>query len=63
MDNEQTKATLPTMSVPEAGKRYFGLSKAGSYEAAKRGDLPTIRIGGRIFAVVKAIEDRLAAVS
>ncbi|WP_184254266.1 helix-turn-helix domain-containing protein [Rhodopseudomonas rhenobacensis] len=30
--------------VPEAGA-LLGLSRNGSYEAAKRGDIPTIRIG------------------
>jgi len=34
-----------TMSVPAAGKKYFGLSRNGAYDAAARGDLPTIRIG------------------
>lgn len=33
-----------TYEVPEAGA-LLGLSRAASYEAAKRGDLPTIRIG------------------
>jgi hypothetical protein len=46
----------PTMSVPEAGDLYFGLSRNASYEAAKRGDIPTIRIGGRLFAVVAALD-------
>jgi excisionase family DNA binding protein len=35
------------LSVPEAG-RLLGLSRNSSYEAAKRGDIPTVRIGGRI---------------
>ena len=34
-----------TISVPEAGQRYFGLCRNAAYEAAARGDLPTIRIG------------------
>ena len=34
-----------TLSVPEAGKRYYGLSRNGSYAAAKRGDIPTIDVG------------------
>jgi excisionase family DNA binding protein len=34
-------------SVPEAG-RLLGLSRNGSYDAAKRGDLPVIRIGRRL---------------
>ena len=48
-----------TISVPEAGKRYFDLSRGGSYEAAKRGDIPTIRIGRRIRVPVRAMEEML----
>jgi excisionase family DNA binding protein len=44
-------------SVPEAG-RLLGLSRNGSYEAAKRGDIPTIRIG-RLLLVPKAPFHRL----
>jgi excisionase family DNA binding protein len=32
------------MTVPEAGAK-LGLSRNGSYEAAARGDIPTIKIG------------------
>jgi hypothetical protein len=32
-----------TMSVPEAGRTYFDLGRNASYEAARRGDIPTIR--------------------
>ena len=32
------------LDVPEAG-RLLGMSRNASYEAAKRGDIPTIRIG------------------
>jgi hypothetical protein len=46
----------PTMSVPEAGKKYFGLGRNGSYAAAARGEIPTIKIGSRIFAVVAGLE-------
>ena len=38
--------------VPEAGA-LLGLTKNGSYEAAKRGDIPTIRIG-KLLRVPKA---------
>ncbi len=48
-----------TLSVPEAGERYFGLSRNASYEAAKRGDIPTIKIGGRIFVPIVAMERML----
>jgi hypothetical protein len=35
-----------TLGVPEAGKRYFDLGRNASYDAARRGELPVIRIGG-----------------
>jgi hypothetical protein len=34
-----------TLSIPEAGAKYFGLSKNGSYDAAARGEIPFIEIG------------------
>jgi excisionase family DNA binding protein len=37
-----------TYTVPEAG-RLIGLSRNGAYEAAARGDLPTVRIGRKLF--------------
>ena len=51
-----------TMSVPEAGKKYFGLSRDGSYRAAERGEIPTIRIGRLLRVPVRAMERMLDAV-
>jgi len=48
-----------TLSVPEAGERYFDLSRNGSYEAAKRGEIPTIRIGRLLRVPVRALEQML----
>jgi Helix-turn-helix domain len=48
-----------TLSVPEAGAKYFGLSRNGSYDAAERGDLPTIRIGKLLRVPVRAMERML----
>jgi Helix-turn-helix domain len=48
-----------TMSVPEAGKRYFNLAKNASYEAARRGELPVIKIGSRLRVPVVALERML----
>ena len=45
-----------TVSVPEAGKRYFGLGRNAAYAAAARGDLPTVNIGRLVRVPVKAIE-------
>jgi hypothetical protein len=50
---------VKTLSVPEAGKRYFGLSAQGNYSAAARGDLPVIRLGRRLRSPVKALEAML----
>jgi excisionase family DNA binding protein len=47
-----------TISVPQAGRDYFGLGRGASYEAAKRGDIPTIKIG-RLLRVPVAALDRL----
>jgi hypothetical protein len=45
-----------TMSVPQAGKKYYGLSKNGSYLAAERGDIPTIPVGRLLKVPVRAME-------
>jgi hypothetical protein len=47
------------MSVPAAGKKYFNLTKSPAYAAAARGEIPTIRIGGRIYALPAVIERQL----
>ena len=40
-----------TVSVPEAGA-LLGLSRNTSYQGAKRGDIPTLKIGGRLVVPV-----------
>ena len=34
-----------TITVPDAGREYFGLSRNAAYAAAQRGDIPTIKVG------------------
>jgi hypothetical protein len=51
-----------TISVPEAGRRYFGLSRNGSYAAAERGDIPTIQVGRLKRVPVRAMDQRLGVV-
>ena len=48
-----------TISVPEAGKRYFGLCRNSAYAAAVRGDIPTIKIGRLLKVPVRALEQML----
>jgi hypothetical protein len=50
-----------TLSVPEAGRRYFNLGRNASYAAAERGDIPTVRIGKIIRVPVRAVERMLDA--
>lgn len=46
-----------TLTVPEAGKT-LGIGRSAAYEAARTGQLPTIRIGRRLL-VPSAALDRL----
>lgn len=48
-----------TLSVPEAGRRYFDLSKNASYEAVRLGRMPVIRFGRKIRVPVVALERML----
>jgi hypothetical protein len=52
-----------TLSVPDAGRRYFNLGRNASYEAARRGDLPTIKIGRLLRVPVVALERLLEKAS
>lgn len=49
----------PTVSVPEAGRLFYGIGRNASYEAAKRGEIPTEAIGGGIVAIVAPIAAKL----
>lgn len=53
-DGEKDERLVYT--VEEAG-RMLGLTKNGSYVAAKRGDFPTLRIGRLIKVPKKALHD------
>jgi predicted DNA-binding transcriptional regulator AlpA len=50
------KALPALISVPKAAQ-ILGLSRASAYRFAASGDLPTLRLGGRVFVVTS----RLAA--
>ncbi len=58
--NKQREKPL-TISIPEAG-RLLGLGRAASYEAARRGDLPFIKIGSRFLTTRAAVEKILAGI-
>lgn len=49
----------PTISVPDAGRLFFGLARNAAYDAAKSGDIPTIKVGGKIRVPVAPIAEKL----
>lgn len=51
-----------TLSVPEAGQIYFGMGRSASYDAAHRGEIPTIRIGKLLRVPVSGMEKLLDSV-
>lgn len=55
-DHDQTAGIAKTITVPEAGRRYFGLSRGSSYAAAANGQIPTVRIGRLLRVPVIAVE-------
>jgi hypothetical protein len=55
----QHNSTRLTISVPEAGRR-LGFGKNASYGAARRGEIPIIRIGRRMVVPLAAFEKMLA---
>jgi hypothetical protein len=52
-----------TISVPEAGREFFGLSRNASYKAAQRGEIPTLKIGRLLRVPVAALERKLEEVA
>jgi excisionase family DNA binding protein len=59
MSGENRAPACKTMTVPEAGARYFGLQRDASYDAAKRGDIPVIKIGRTLRVPIAALERML----
>jgi excisionase family DNA binding protein len=59
---EQLLEGPATLTVPEAG-RFLGLERSAAYAAARRGDLPTIRLGRKRLVVPAARLAELLGVS
>ncbi|KQY21010.1 hypothetical protein [Rhizobium sp. Root483D2] len=49
----------PTISVPDAGRLFYGLARNAAYNAAERGDFATIKVGGRIVVPVAPLAAKL----
>lgn len=57
--SKSNDAVRLTVDIPETAQ-ILGLSKNGTYDAIKRGDIPAIRIGRRI-VVARATLDKIVA--
>ena len=53
-----TPEKSPTVTVEQAGAA-LGIGRASAYEAARRGDIPTIRIGRRLVVPTAALRRML----
>jgi excisionase family DNA binding protein len=57
LDQLAGKATITV----EQAARVLGLGRTAAYDAARRGELPTRRLGRRLFVPVPALLDWLGA--
>jgi excisionase family DNA binding protein len=51
-----------TLSVAQAGE-VLGIGRSAAYQAARAGQIPTIRIGRRLLVPIIALEEMLCAAS
>ena len=58
--SKATRVERKTLTVEEAA-RELGIGRGLAYEAARRGELPTLRLGRRLVVPVAALERLLAA--
>ena len=58
MSHDKAAIERATVTVPQAGE-MLGISRNGSYEAARRGEIPTIRLGRRLVVPLAALRRML----
>ncbi len=51
--------TTKTLSVPEAGRIYYGIGRDASYQAAKAGLIPFIQVGKYMRVPIVAMERKM----
>ncbi len=55
-ETDRDQRTPFVLTIPQAGRRYFGIGRSAAYEAARRGEIPTIRIGRKLLVPIAAVE-------
>jgi len=61
-DQQNSNPERRATSIDEAA-RILGISRGGAYQAAKRGEIPIIRIGKRLLVPTAALERMLGGAS
>jgi Helix-turn-helix domain len=61
INNGDLESEKLTITVPQAG-RALGIGRNAAYEAARNGQLPTIRIGKRLLVPIVAFKRLLTGV-
>lgn len=56
--NPWERSTRWTLTVSEAAK-VLGISRASAYECVRTGEIPSIRLGGRILIPVRLLDQLL----
>ena len=56
----EAEAEQFVLTIPKAGRKFYNVGRSASYEAARRGEIPTIRIGRKHLVPVAAVMRRLA---
>ena len=56
---EELKQKAST-DVPTAGREFYGLGVTASYQAARRGEIPTLRIGKKLIVPIAAVLKQLS---
>jgi hypothetical protein len=59
MPTKDKAQAIETMSVPEAGWLYYGIGQTASYDAARAGTIPTIRVGRLLRVPRRLMEERM----
>lgn len=58
--NQDLSELPPTISIPQAAE-LLGIGRNQAYQAAARGELPTVRLGGRILVLTAPLRRMLRA--
>lgn len=56
-----SKSERRTVTVEQAG-RILGIGRSSAFEACRRGEIPTLRIGKRLLVPIAALEKMLSGV-